>query len=86
MLEMEERNAQLKNMITSRGARGVIYASLKFCDTYIYDYPQLKRFLDGEGIPVLRLESDYQDGHAGQLSTRIEAFVEMLEEAPVVSY
>ena len=34
--------------------------------------------LKAEGSPVLPLETDYEDSDAGQLRTRIEAFVEML--------
>jgi benzoyl-CoA reductase/2-hydroxyglutaryl-CoA dehydratase subunit BcrC/BadD/HgdB len=60
------------------GARGVIYASLKFCDSYLYDFPRVEARLKQEGIPVLRLESDYTDGHVGQLLTRVEAFLEMV--------
>ncbi len=78
MSDAKRRHNQLLHLIREREARGVIYASLKFCDSYIYDYPLAEKFLGNEGIPLLRLESDYQDGHAGQLSTRIEAFVEML--------
>ena len=34
--------------------------------------------LEEAGIPVLDIETDYTDNDAGQLRTRIEAFVEML--------
>ena len=34
--------------------------------------------LEDAGIPVLDIETDYTDNDAGQLRTRIEAFVEML--------
>lgn len=60
------------------GAQGVVYASLKFCDAYLYDFPRVQERLKREGIPLLRLESDYTDGHVGQLLTRVEAFLEML--------
>lgn len=68
----------LVDRIRDSGARGLIYASLKFCDSYLYDFPRVQSRLKDEGIPVLRLESDYADGHVGQLSTRIEAFLEMI--------
>ena len=34
--------------------------------------------LKKEGIPLLRLETDYGDGDMGQLRTRIDAFLEMI--------
>ena len=78
MHDAPDRDAALLAMVRETGARGVVFASLKFCDTYLYDFPRVAAFLEKEGVPLLRLESDYQDGHAGQLSTRVEAFIEML--------
>ena len=37
-----------------------------------------KAVLEEAGIPVLDIETDYTDNDAGQLRTRVEAFVEML--------
>jgi benzoyl-CoA reductase/2-hydroxyglutaryl-CoA dehydratase subunit BcrC/BadD/HgdB len=37
--------------------------------------------LQKEGIPVISLESDFSAGDYGQLSTRVQAFVEMLGSA-----
>ena len=34
--------------------------------------------LKKEGIPLLRLETDYGEGDMGQLRTRIDAFLEMI--------
>ena len=36
------------------------------------------RQIEEAGIPVLSLETDYEDADAGQLRTRIGAFIEML--------
>lgn len=72
------RYQSLLERVKATGARGVVFASLKFCDSYLYDFPRLRDRLQGEGIPCLRLESDYADGHAGQLLTRVEAFLEMI--------
>jgi len=68
----------LVEAVREKGARGVIYASLKFCDAYLYDFPRVQERLLKESIPVLRLESDYADGNTGQVLTRVEAFLEML--------
>jgi benzoyl-CoA reductase/2-hydroxyglutaryl-CoA dehydratase subunit BcrC/BadD/HgdB len=35
--------------------------------------------LEKEGIPMLRIETDYSDEDSGQLRTRIEAFLEMIK-------
>lgn len=59
-------------------ADGVIDCSLKFCGLYDIEKRTVAEALKAEGIPVLPLETDYEDSDAGQLRTRIEAFVEML--------
>lgn len=59
-------------------ADGVIDCSLKFCGLYDIEKKNVSEALKKEGIPVLSLETDYEDSDSGQLRTRIEAFVEML--------
>lgn len=57
---------------------GVLYVYLKFCSCY--GVPK-KPFLDhfqSIGIPVLDLSSDYSGSDYGQIKTRIEAFVEVI--------
>ncbi|MEJ5186814.1 MAG: 2-hydroxyacyl-CoA dehydratase family protein [Candidatus Geothermincolales bacterium] len=78
MQDFEGRVGLLLDKLEETGAAGVIYASLKFCDPYIYEFPSLEKALEARGFPVLRLESDYLDAHAGQVSTRVEAFLEMI--------
>jgi len=60
------------------GAQGIIYTSLKFCDHFLVDYPALKELLDQRGMPSLFLEGEYFSFAAGQVKTRVEAFLELL--------
>ncbi|MBQ6386959.1 MAG: 2-hydroxyacyl-CoA dehydratase [Lachnospiraceae bacterium] len=59
-------------------ADGVIDCSLKFCGLYDIEKKAVSEALKEAGIPVLSLETDYEDSDAEQLRTRVEAFVEML--------
>lgn len=59
---------------------GVIDANLKFCTLYDIEKESVASALEEKGIPVLGLETDYTDNDAGQLRTRIQAFIEMLDE------
>ena len=59
-------------------ADGVIDCSLKFCCLYDTEKYSVRRALNEAGIPVLNLETDYEDSDAEQLRTRIGAFIEML--------
>ncbi len=64
--------------VQESGAKGVIFLLYKYCETYFFDYPDLKRALESQGIPSLLLEVEDPFSSTGQLKTRIQAFVEML--------
>ena len=51
---------------------------IKFCDHISIFQSFLKQRLQEKGIQVLNLERDYSRANRGQLSTRIEAFLEMI--------
>ncbi len=55
--------------------RGIIYHGVKFCDFYSLEYNQI---MAQTTLPLVKIESDYTTGSAGQLATRIESFAEML--------
>jgi benzoyl-CoA reductase/2-hydroxyglutaryl-CoA dehydratase subunit BcrC/BadD/HgdB len=58
---------------------GVIHYNLQFCHTYANEGHKMAERLEKEGIPMLRIETDYSDEDSGQLRTRIEAFLEMIK-------
>jgi benzoyl-CoA reductase/2-hydroxyglutaryl-CoA dehydratase subunit BcrC/BadD/HgdB len=62
------------------GARGVIAHVMKFCDPYLARMPAVRDKLREAGLPLLVLEGDCTQRSLGQHRTRIEAFVEMLQE------
>ena len=55
-----------------------IFMLLKFCDPHAFDYPYLKECLDREGIKNMLIEMDDQQQSLGQLSTRLETFIQMI--------
>lgn len=60
-------------------ADGVIDVNLKFCTLYDVEGRSVEHALKEAGIPVLGIETDYVDGDAEQLRTRIGAFLEMID-------
>ncbi len=58
---------------------GVVHYNLQFCHTYANEAITMEKKLEDAGIPLLRIETDYSDEDAGQLKTRIEAFLEMIK-------
>ena len=73
------RVGYVKEMVKNLHAQGVIHYGLQFCQPYIMESGPVESELETSGIPTLRLETDYSLEDAGQLKTRIEAFVERMK-------
>jgi benzoyl-CoA reductase/2-hydroxyglutaryl-CoA dehydratase subunit BcrC/BadD/HgdB len=73
-----ERLDDIVRLAREYQADGVIHYHLQFCHTYATEAVQVERRLEEEGIPLLRIETDYSDEDEGQLKNRIEAFLEMI--------
>ena len=52
---------------------------LQICNIYDTEGHIVEKELKDHNIPVLGIETDYTDEDSEQLKTRIEAFVEMIE-------
>ncbi len=59
---------------------GVIYVFLKFCACYGVAKKDFIAEFQSQGLPVMEISSDYSQSDHGQLKTRIEAFIEVLNE------
>jgi benzoyl-CoA reductase/2-hydroxyglutaryl-CoA dehydratase subunit BcrC/BadD/HgdB len=77
MVNSETRFKNILELVKAYKADGVIYFSLKFCDSNLIDFPYQKNQLEQNGIPVLFLEGERTLVNMGQLKTRIQAFLEM---------
>jgi benzoyl-CoA reductase/2-hydroxyglutaryl-CoA dehydratase subunit BcrC/BadD/HgdB len=66
----------MKEVYQRLGARGATHYSLQFCYPYTVESGPVEAELEKVGIPVLRLETDYSQEHAGQIR---EAFRERIE-------
>ena len=74
----EERLDDIVKLAREYQADGVVHYNLQFCHTYANEAVQVEKILAKEGIPLLRIETDYSDEDTGQLRTRVEAFLEMI--------
>ena len=75
----QERVEHIKEMAKNTNADGVIHYGLQFCQPYIMESFSVEKTLEKDGVSVLRLETDYSQEDMGQLSTRVEAFVEIIK-------
>jgi benzoyl-CoA reductase/2-hydroxyglutaryl-CoA dehydratase subunit BcrC/BadD/HgdB len=72
------RLADVVRMARELNADGVIDYSLQFCGTYQIESTAVQKRVRESGLPVLSIDTDYSAEDVGQLSTRVEAFLEML--------
>jgi benzoyl-CoA reductase/2-hydroxyglutaryl-CoA dehydratase subunit BcrC/BadD/HgdB len=74
----DERLEDIVRLAREYQVDGVVHYNLQFCHTYANEAVKVERALAEEGIPLLRIETDYGDEDTGQLRTRIGAFLEMI--------
>lgn len=77
---LEEKIENIIKRFKELYLKGVIVYNLKYCDPLIFYIPLIKERLNRENIPLLLIEDDYSMNIKGQIRTRIEAFMEMLNE------
>jgi benzoyl-CoA reductase subunit C len=70
------------DQVRSSKAQGVIFVLPKFCDPHAFDYVPLAKALADAGVPHLLIETDLTMP-ASQLRTRIQAFIELLNDSVV---
>ena len=73
-----ERLDHIQEMVAKYNAQGVIHYGLQFCQPYLMESIPVEKALEEKNIPCLRVETDYSMEDAGQLKTRVEAFIEQL--------
>jgi predicted CoA-substrate-specific enzyme activase len=80
MKPLSERVDFSANLAREYGVDGVIYYYMKFCPCYGMGKKEFISHFQKTGIPILDIPGDYSSGDEGQIKTRIEAFIEVLEE------
>jgi benzoyl-CoA reductase/2-hydroxyglutaryl-CoA dehydratase subunit BcrC/BadD/HgdB len=78
-VDNEQRILRIKQMIEDHKVEGVIYHVLRGCLVYDYEYSILEEILGEINIPIIRIESDYNEEDVEQLKIRIEAFIELIK-------
>ncbi len=79
MLTQKDRFEHTIEMVKQHDVEAAIIFVLKFCDTHMFDAPQLIEVLKDMGLPVLYLEWEHSLSGMAQVKTRIEAFIEMVK-------
>jgi len=77
--ENDDRKRKLINMAKEFAVDGIVYQAFSGCQVYQMEHSSISKALQEAGVPMLFVESDYSPDDMGQLSTRIEAFIESLK-------
>jgi benzoyl-CoA reductase/2-hydroxyglutaryl-CoA dehydratase subunit BcrC/BadD/HgdB len=72
------RPEYVREITHQRKADGVIHYTIQFCQPYQMEAGPVTQQLEDASIPTLRIDTDYSQEDAGQIRTRVEAFVERL--------
>ena len=76
-----DRLQHIETMAKEYKANGIVHYSLQFCQPYMIEAFTVDKNLREKGIPNIRIETDYSQEDTGQISTRIETFIDMLKQS-----
>jgi benzoyl-CoA reductase/2-hydroxyglutaryl-CoA dehydratase subunit BcrC/BadD/HgdB len=79
MYPSEERFNRIIELARDFKVEGVISQIIRYCVPYAHDLPLITDRLKTQGIPTLALDVEYGTSGSGQIQTRVQAFLEMLE-------
>ena len=65
-----------REIARGRRADGVIHYAIQFCQPYQMEAGPMLTVLEKEAMPTLRIDTDYSQEDVGQITTRVEAFLE----------
>lgn len=74
-----DRQRRILELAESFDADGVVYQAFAGCQVYEMEQRSISDALSGKNIPMLYVETDYSPDDMGQLSTRVEAFLESIK-------
>ncbi|MCX7912341.1 MAG: 2-hydroxyacyl-CoA dehydratase family protein [Dehalococcoidales bacterium] len=79
MFPSEERFNRIVEFAREYRVDGVVSQIVRYCVPYCHDLPLLTKRLREVNVPVLALDVEYGSSGSGQIATRVQAFLEMLE-------
>jgi benzoyl-CoA reductase/2-hydroxyglutaryl-CoA dehydratase subunit BcrC/BadD/HgdB len=80
----DKRFQQQLEYIKEFSVDGVILQYMKFCDLWAYEVPVTLKSFNDMSIPAVRIEHEYNYSNEGQIKTRVQAFVEQIENRAFV--
>ncbi len=79
MFPSTERFDRIIELIRNYKVDGIVSENIRYCVPYAHDLPLLKDKIKDLGVPVLALDIEYGTSGSGQIQTRVQALLEMIE-------
>ena len=79
MDKSQERIDKLVERVKEFNVEGIVIETVKFCDMWGYELLTLQNGLKEAGISFVKIEREYAFAGEGQFRTRIQAFIESIE-------
>ncbi|NLE08384.1 MAG: 2-hydroxyacyl-CoA dehydratase, partial [Dehalococcoidales bacterium] len=79
MFPSEERFRRIAESALEFRVDGIISEIVRYCVPYAHDLPLLTKRLAVHTLPVLSLDLEFGSSGSGQIATRVQAFLEMIE-------
>lgn len=76
--QTDHRLANLTRLARESNVDGVIYHTLRYCDSFTFKAIEVKEVLGNEGIPMIEIHTEYAGSDTEAIRTRVEAFIELL--------
>ena len=77
--DLKNRFGHILDLAREYDVNGAILYIIRYCDTFEFDAPEVRDYLQQAGIPVLHLEDDYSLTSIQGYRTRVQAFTEIME-------
>ncbi|MBI4285408.1 MAG: 2-hydroxyacyl-CoA dehydratase [Chloroflexi bacterium] len=79
MFPAHDRFDRIVKLLQDYRVDGIISENIRYCVQNAHDLPLLRQMVSALGIPILALDIEYGTSGSGQIQTRVQAFLEMIE-------
>jgi benzoyl-CoA reductase subunit C len=79
----DDRFQRIQKLVRDFRVEAVITQMVPYCAPQTMEQPMVRKLLEEQNIPVLELDMEYGAVNTGQITTRLQAFFEMLRERSI---
>lgn len=77
-LDTDRRLQNIRKLIRDFQVDGVLFHTLRYCDSFTFKANETKNVIKADGVPFLEIHTEYAGSDFEAIRTRTEAFIEIL--------